>query len=487
MQRAREKILRLTLSPTAKGGAIILSGNLLGQLIAVISTPLLTRVYDPSILGVYGIFTSIVSVVAVISSMRYELAIALPKEDAKAASLLVVSAIASLLIAVLILILCFIFKNELIALTGLTNSAYLFLIPLSGAIIGVQQASLQYLLRTNSYYNYAISRVFQGSSIIILQIVFGLVTGYGIFIGDSLGKVFIVLLLVYFVSKNWSRVSFQCSNLLDIAKAYSQFPKYNLPAAMLGALSINLPIIIINSHFTSAAGGHFYMAYRLLSLPVQLLSQAIGQVFLATASRIYANGLPIDTITKDTIRNLSIAGGSLILGLNLVTRDNVSIILGEAWGPLYSYVLIMSPWFIFMLISSPISHVMNISGKQKQSLIFTIVEFTLRCSILYASIMYNNIFLAAMGLSIVGSVISVSGLLMFVIAAKASVRKVILDLLKVLLTAFSLLALTLAFRNDSLFVNLIFSSISLLSFLLIIKFVVFKDLNLGLYDKGGRF
>ena len=67
----------------------LVTGTTLAQVIAVLASPLLTRLYGPEAFGFLALSTSIItSIIRVVACMRYELAIMLPKTDEEAANLL---------------------------------------------------------------------------------------------------------------------------------------------------------------------------------------------------------------------------------------------------------------------------------------------------------------------------------------------------------------------------------------------------------------
>ncbi len=79
-----------------RGVAVLIGGTTLGQIIIVVSSPVLTRLYTPSDVGVYSVATSILSILIVVSCLRYELAIPLPESDVAAANVLALSLVTTL-------------------------------------------------------------------------------------------------------------------------------------------------------------------------------------------------------------------------------------------------------------------------------------------------------------------------------------------------------------------------------------------------------
>jgi O-antigen/teichoic acid export membrane protein len=66
----------------------LVTGTTLAQVITVLASPVITRLYGPEAFGFLAVFTSITSIIGVVACMRYELAIMLPKTDEEAANLL---------------------------------------------------------------------------------------------------------------------------------------------------------------------------------------------------------------------------------------------------------------------------------------------------------------------------------------------------------------------------------------------------------------
>ncbi|MGQ9623675.1 MAG: lipopolysaccharide biosynthesis protein, partial [Candidatus Caldatribacteriaceae bacterium] len=67
---------------------LLAGGTALGQAVTVLVSPILTRLYSPEDFGVFGVYASLLGIVAVIASLRYEYAIPLPEEDETAANIL---------------------------------------------------------------------------------------------------------------------------------------------------------------------------------------------------------------------------------------------------------------------------------------------------------------------------------------------------------------------------------------------------------------
>ena len=66
---------------------ILSGGFLLGQLLILATSPILTRLFTPAEFGVYAVFTALTGIFGNVLSMRYELAVPIAKGDRDAAAL----------------------------------------------------------------------------------------------------------------------------------------------------------------------------------------------------------------------------------------------------------------------------------------------------------------------------------------------------------------------------------------------------------------
>lgn len=69
--------------------AVLAGGTAAGQAIVVLASPVLTRLYTPEDFGVLAVYASLLCVLSTVATLRYELAIPLPKRDEDAAALVV--------------------------------------------------------------------------------------------------------------------------------------------------------------------------------------------------------------------------------------------------------------------------------------------------------------------------------------------------------------------------------------------------------------
>ena len=74
-------VVRPPASASTRHVLTLLTGSGLAQAIALAVSPLLTRLYAPGQFGLFALYLSVVALLAVVATGRYELAIVLPEAD----------------------------------------------------------------------------------------------------------------------------------------------------------------------------------------------------------------------------------------------------------------------------------------------------------------------------------------------------------------------------------------------------------------------
>lgn len=74
-----------------RGMMTLALGSSIGRVIGIASIPVLTRLYSPADFGVLAVFTALVAILAPLVTLRYALALPLPRHDGVAMNLLVLS------------------------------------------------------------------------------------------------------------------------------------------------------------------------------------------------------------------------------------------------------------------------------------------------------------------------------------------------------------------------------------------------------------
>ena len=368
---------------------VVASGTAMAQLVTMLFSPIITRIYGPEIYGVFGVYISLVTIFLPIVALTYPIATVLPKSEEEAKRLVRLSVLLTTLLSLGMLIIILFFGN---ALTSLLNvqvlAPYLLLIPLMMFFEGFFQIMNQWLIRTKQFQVKARMAVVQSLTVNSSHAVLGIIYPYSstLIIVGTLGKGFYALLLVWGSGIKIRFKSFfksmkssgNIQELKEVANKYSDFPKYRSPQVFIHGLSEGLPILMLTTFFGPAAAGFYAIGNRVLATPTSLIGNAIGDVFYP---RIVEGAHKGERITKLLLKaNLLLALiGVIPFGTIILFGPWIfSLIFGEAWHTAGIYASWLSLWSYFILISRPTIKTLQVIGEQKFHLYFTIMTIILR-------------------------------------------------------------------------------------------------------------
>jgi len=364
--------------------AKLLTGTSLAQVITFVVSPIISRLYLPEFFGVTQVFTSITSILSVVASLRYELAIMLPKKDEEAANMLSVSLILSLLTSSITIPVIWFWGRDIAALFNSPELAsYLWMVPPTTFLIAAFSALNYWNSRNRKYVRLSIARINQEVVIDGLRLALGFSgqASSGSLISSNLaGNITSTGTLAVQIWKDdhqLFRRSLNWREMLDGIKRYKKFPLYSLWAAILNNLSLQLPAFLLSAFFSSTVTGYYGMGNRILRLPVQLISAAIGQVFFQRAARAKLEGT-LGNLVHSTVKRLISFGMFPMLLMTLAGREIFIIFLGGKWAEAVVYTQLLGVWTFFIFISSPISNLTSILERQEISLGFNLVVFITR-------------------------------------------------------------------------------------------------------------
>lgn len=365
MKSALENIRQ---SQFVKNVSVLATGTLIVQVITTLLSPVLSRLYSPEDYGLFAVFTSLLNILTVIGSLRYELAMLIPKKTREAALILKLSLYLVLIISVIVFLITLIFNRQFAGISGSESLGFhlYFLAPVFLAAGSVQ--AFTYWYNRNKIYSLISGvRIFQSS----VNSAFSITLGFLKF--HSSGLIFSlvvsnILSLIFLIKKsalNFKSCSFDFKALKSVAVKYREFPLLGLPGALLDTVSINSVIFLLSYFFSEAVTGSYSFAYRMLTLPSVLISASIGQVLFQKLSESYSNKEIIFTHILKTWKFLFLAGLIPLLILMFSGEEIFRFVFGEKWseaGKISEYLCILT---FFMFISSPTSSAMIVLRKQK--------------------------------------------------------------------------------------------------------------------------
>ena len=296
MNRTRRCACRFILHGNFMRGVVALvSGTAGAQLIAVLASPLLTRFYTPEDFGVLAVFVALLGVLSVVSSLRYELAIPLSRTASGALSTLSLAVALNLVFSLTVGILVVAFQKPIADLFKIPLLAnYLWILPIGVIFIGTYRALTFWAVREKSFRTIARTKLTQALCGVGTQLGIGaLLAGpVGLIAGQVVGQSTGVIVLGRLLRQKFKLFhnAVRCRRIIIAAITHSRFPKFDLLAAGINTAAINLPQFLLAALFGPAIAGFYLLAYRVISMPVAVFGQAVGQALYAHARESAANG-----------------------------------------------------------------------------------------------------------------------------------------------------------------------------------------------------
>ena len=369
IQRTKKAIrTMLPKNAFARGVSLLVGGTAGAQVLTVLIAPLLTRLYSPEDFGQFAVYASLLALVSVVSSLRYELAIPLPEYDGEAANVAVLSLLMVAISTVLTSLLVLTLGTPTTELLGVPILAkYLWLLPIGVLLSGAYTVFNYWSIRSRRFSAIAGTRLTQVMATLAIQLATFKFGGLGLILGQVAGQsagttslARPALAMPAFKEVSWG-------GLKKAAVRYKRFPIFSTWEGLSNTASAQLPPLMFAALFSPAVAGLYTLADRMLSLPISLFGGAIGQVFFANAAEANRGGMLAALFEQLHTKLAHIAFPPALL-LMLLGPDLFAVVFGENWRQAGEFVRWMAPWLYFAFISSPLSTIIAVTEETKKVL-----------------------------------------------------------------------------------------------------------------------
>lgn len=387
----------------------LLLGSAGAQLVALLAAPLITRIYLPEEFGMMATVWAVIGLGGVVSCFAYERTIVLEHDKSDAQNLAVMCFYMVLFSAASVS--CLIYFFEFFIYDKYVAIDYVVFFVFVGVLLfGIQKTLDFYATREKKFYLIAIS-ILSGSIFGVLwKIVIGVwwgATAEVLLLGNLLGVAVPVILLWLCAGKGLQykgRVDWP--NRVGLLRRYSDFPKKQMPNAMLNALQQQAPVFLLATYFSPEIVGFYGLATMVLLRPVSALSNAVSRVYLQRISRLAHEEVYNDLIRVTITLALLAAPGCALLfvfGESLFT-----LLFGEKWADAGYMASLLAPWVLMVVAKVPTTQVLIVRRELRYILVFNIIYLIVRVSALVVSIhITQDVFMAILVFSLVGFVANI--------------------------------------------------------------------------------
>jgi O-antigen/teichoic acid export membrane protein len=348
----------------------MVTGAALAQAIPLLVSPLLTRLYTPADFGVLSAVVAAAGILSVVSTLRYELAIILPKDEAGAANLAAIALSVMIVLCITTTVLIAGFPD--IAQHVLSRASnYAVVVPLLTALLSFSQLLSTTANRQREYVTIARGSVLQQIVASLVSIGAGILAlpVNGLIIGRLSGY---AITCVYYVRRLASILErwiglVEKPKLFEEAVTYCQFPFFNVPYSLIGSVSREFLILAFTAMHQAEAAGYYGLARSVLTAPIGFLSTSLSQVFYKEAA--VSIGTP--EFKRLTLNILRYLGAGLmpffVLGW-FWAPDVFQVLFGARWREAGNFAALLVPIGCLSLFTSWPERVFEVRRKQHWSL-----------------------------------------------------------------------------------------------------------------------
>lgn len=366
-----------------KAVSVLVGGTAFAQLIGFVCLPILTRLYTPEDYSVLGVYVAIVAILAVISCLRFDIAIPIPENENDGKALLLLSFLSNTIFSIILYVVLFISYPYIQNYKIIDQLSYwIWLIPLGVFVSGFYSALQFWATRHKRFKDIAKTRMTQAISGNTASLAGGMFSvGFGgLIVGQFLNFSGGLFKLAVSAKKDLAVV--KSSPLKATFEKYSNFPKYSTFEALANVSAIQLPLILLASYIIGPTVGYLMLALKVLGVPMGLIGSAFSQVYLANANQ-HLERKTLYSYTKSIIFKIFKITIVPFVVLAIISPFIFGYIFGDNWNNIGYYILAMLPWYFMQILSSPVSMSLHMINEQKIALKLQVIGFVLRVIFLF--------------------------------------------------------------------------------------------------------
>lgn len=348
-----------------RAGLTVLIGSAGGAALALVLTPVLSRLVTPGVFGTFMTFVALASVMVGVSTMRLEVAGQAEPDDDEARAVLGLGMSLAVALGVLV--------------TAATVVAFLLdLVPLLTLTVGpmVTIASTQligaaWLARRQAYGALAGASFVQNGGLAVAQA--GLATLSptvgALIVGFVLSRAYWFLHIPRFV---WRRTAAR--------RVWRRHRAYALTAgtsAGVNSLAGQVPILLPALLYGDQAAGLLAMALRILVSPLALIAEAAAAAAVGEISQaIRIQSGQGRAVLRRGLLDLATVGALPSLAAGALGTVAVPWLLGEEWAGAGTIVAVLAAGAWAQFIVAPFSQALNLSGHSRWLLVWDLARLS---------------------------------------------------------------------------------------------------------------
>ena len=364
--------------PVFRGMATLALGSGVGRVIGIAAIPVLTRLYTPEDFGVLAVFAALVAILAPLVTLRYVLALPLPRHDGVAMNLLAVSMGLMLALSALVALVLWLGGEVLLGFVSMQVLApWWWLIALGVLGTACYETLTLWATRRRAYKLIAQTSVTQSAAGAVVKIVLGLMSiqPLGLMVGQVVAQAGGIgrMLRGFMTEFRASLHHIRAARMRKAAWRHRGFPIWRVPSQFLMVFSMQAPLLFMAALYDPQTTGQFSLAMMALSVPINLIGQSAGKALYGEAASIFhTKPRQVAKMAREVQLRLLLIGIIPAALLFLFGESLFSFVFGSEWATAGQFAAILALALLFQFTSAPLVQLMNLFSNQS---VFLLINF----------------------------------------------------------------------------------------------------------------
>lgn len=363
-----------------------LIGTGIAQILPLLISPLLSRLYDESDFALYTSFFAIATILSAAIGGKYHMAIILPNKDGDAHKLARLSYHFTFIYSLVILVI-----TTFLVLMPATETSWQWLfLAVYVFCNGFYQTTIQASIRLRAFRSNAKAKVIQAGTYALLALGMGVggLTNVGLIASKSIANMGSFSYLYRISGPKWTRDHWY--NLKSVAREYINFPKYGIHPSLLNTISTQGLILTLTYFYSKEELGYFGLTYMVLAAPMSLIGVSYRDVFMEKIAT-HIKEKKWQSARKFFLNSTLLLGAiglPIVLVLVFVGPLLFAFIFGENWAISGDYAAQLALAYLVKLIVSPLSSIFNATNQLRIASYWQIAYFFTSVLVLVGGAVY---------------------------------------------------------------------------------------------------
>lgn len=377
MKIMNELIVRFKKNTFWRSVTTLVSGTVLAQFIGLLTTPVVSRLYDTKAYGEYGIIISTATIIISVVTLGLSSAVMLPTNDDECNDVFMVTFVTSLLLSTFVLMIMigiiwgFKFLDSKIYSISFCLLVYIYVVinNLKGLLtIYINRKKLTRVLFYNSLIGAFVT--------LLVTIPLGLLKlgGIGLIVAGIIATIISIIQMIYHVNP-FKRLP-NIFIFKSVFKKYKDYVLFQYPSNFIGNFAIQLPTQMLSASFGNESLGSYSMCEKLLGIPSRLIGVPINNIYFRTASEYYKEGKNLANFTFSLVTKIMMGAFLPIVVIIFWGEPIFAWVLGAEWSKAGKLASILILQYVLMFCQNCTSYCRVAIGKQRVNLVVSLLRLT---------------------------------------------------------------------------------------------------------------